>query len=389
MWKNRIGYVGMVAFVAALLFFFGRPFLWAALVLLLMLPVIMAVLLRVDAGRIQAELQMRTGGRAGTELPADIFIKGKKNILVTGCMQIQLCIHNLMFDTEEERNLILEPVKAEEKYQMKVNMALCGEHVIQCRAVRIYDLLKLFHAELRIFPEVRTVIYPGTAELEIELENRSEGVLTEMGMMQNRKGNDPGEMFDIREYVPGDDIRAIHWKLSSKTDSLILRQPSAVMHYQVALMPDFCKDQKDEITAREWNMAAAILTAIGEQLLEMGNPFCILIPENGSLDVNEIRSRREFRLALSRWLGNPIQERGARGIRYFQIAHMEQYFTRLLTVTAGRKNAELETQMEEIRLVWFTASKDCHKLQVGKWKNNMIIEIPAEEAKKEVWHVVC
>ena len=389
MWKNRIGYVGMVAFVATLLFFFGRPFLWTTLVLLLILPVIMAVLLRVDAGRIQTELQMRTGGRAGMELPSDICIKGKKNICVTGCIQIRFHIRNLMFDTEEERNLILEPVKAGEKYQMKINMALCGEHVIQCQSVRIYDLLKLFHIELQTCPEVRTVIYPGTAEMEIELENRAEGVLTEMGMMQNRKGNDPSEMFDIREYVPGDDIRAIHWKLSSKTDGLILRQPSAAMHYQVALMPDFCKDQKEEITAQEWNMAAAVLTATGDQLLKMGIPFCMLIPENGSLDVNEIRSRREFRHALSRWLGNPIQEHGAGGIHYFQTAHMEQYFTRLLTVTAGKKNTEWETPMEEIRLVWFVATRDCQKLQAEKWRNNIIIEIPAEEAKEEVWHVVC
>lgn len=53
--------------------------------------------------------------------------------------------------------------------------------------------------------------------------------------MQNRKGSDASEMFDIRDYVPGDDIRTIHWKLSGKTDELIVRQASAPSHYNIAL----------------------------------------------------------------------------------------------------------------------------------------------------------
>ncbi len=28
-------------------------------------------------------------------------------------------------------------------------------------------------------------------------------------IVQNRRGNDPSEIFDIREYAPGDDIRSI------------------------------------------------------------------------------------------------------------------------------------------------------------------------------------
>lgn len=43
------------------------------------------------------------------------------------------------------------------------------------------------------------------------------------GMMQNRKGNDPSEIFDIKDYTPGDDLRFVHWKLSGKADHLIMR----------------------------------------------------------------------------------------------------------------------------------------------------------------------
>ena len=31
------------------------------------------------------------------------------------------------------------------------------------------------------------------------------------------------EIFELREYVPGDNIKAIHWKLSNKIDKPIVR----------------------------------------------------------------------------------------------------------------------------------------------------------------------
>ena len=83
-------------------------------------------------------------------------------------------------------------------------------------------------------------------------------------MIQNRKGNDLSEIFDIREYVPGDDIRSIHWKLSSKTDTLILKEASDPSHYNVVILPDFGRKQLGEtVSAREVNAAVGIGVAVG------------------------------------------------------------------------------------------------------------------------------
>lgn len=39
-----------------------------------------------------------------------------------------------------------------------------------------------------------------------------------------KSGNDPGEIFAIREYVPGDSIKNIHWKLSQKVSNLMVKE---------------------------------------------------------------------------------------------------------------------------------------------------------------------
>lgn len=388
MWKNRIGYGSIVLAIGILLFYSGRPFLLWMLTVMLVLPLGMAGMLRRDARYLNVFLKMQTGAKAGDVLLAELVTASEKNIFSAGSVRVQMSVANRMFGTEKEKLLLLEPLELNRTYQIKEKMQLCGETVIQCESVRAYDLLKLFSVEIQSFPEVRTMIYPEQVNLELELEQRMEGSLSEEGMNQNRKGNDPSEMFDIREYVPGDDIRSIHWKLSSKTDGLILRQPSAAMHYQVALMPDFGKDQKEQVTAQEWNTAAAVLAAAGEQLIKMGVPFCMLIPVGAELEVTEIKNQRELRMALSKWLGSPIQKHSGSGIRYFQMTHMEQYFNRLLIVAAGREYPKPEMQMEQMRLIWFIITGTRQNLQIGRWKNTIEIEIPAEE-KNEYWHVIC
>ena len=387
MWKKRTGYGCMLVVMSGMLFRFGRPFLLGMLILMLVLPVLLAVLLRTDAGKIRVELQVRPGGKAGKELPVKLKIVSSGRFYAVGSLMVEMKIQNRMFGTEERKCLLLEPIESGKSYPLHLMMPLCGESIMQCERIRIYDLLGLFHVDTVPFQAARTIVYPEQVSLQLELESQMEGAFSEEGMMQNRKGNDPSEMFDIREYVPGDDVRTIHWKLSSKTDGLILRQPSAAMHYQIALMPDLHEEQT--VTSAEWNRAVAVLMAAGEYLLKSGVPFCMLIPENSMLTVVEIRGRRMFREAVSRWMGSPVQKTEAEGLRYFQMAHMEQYFTRLLIVTAGKGYPEIQTQTGQIRLVCMIASRECSRLKMEKWKNNTLAEIPVDEDKKGTWHVIC
>jgi len=65
------------------------------------------------------------------------------------------------------------------------------------------------------------------------------------GLLQNRKGTDYSEIFDLRDYRSGDDVRAIHWKLSGKLDRLVVKEASDPTRYQVVLMPDLGREDPD------------------------------------------------------------------------------------------------------------------------------------------------
>ena len=53
---------------------------------------------------------------------------------------------------------------------------------------------------------------------------------------ETQKGDDPSQVFEVREYVPGDDIRRIHWRLSSKQDTLIVKEYSRPMEEDCVIL---------------------------------------------------------------------------------------------------------------------------------------------------------
>ena len=55
-----------------------------------------------------------------------------------------------------------------------------------------------------------------------------------------KKGDDPSEIFDIREYADGDKIQRIHWKLSSKTGDLMVKEGSLPLMKEIHIFIDLC-----------------------------------------------------------------------------------------------------------------------------------------------------
>lgn len=49
------------------------------------------------------------------------------------------------------------------------------------------------------------------------------------------KGNDPTEIFQLREYAPGDSLRQIHWKLSGKTGRYMVREGSKPVDHRLTI----------------------------------------------------------------------------------------------------------------------------------------------------------
>ncbi len=85
-----------------------------------------------------------------------------------------------------------------------------------------------------------------------------------------RPGHDPSETFRIREYVPGDPVRQIHWKLSQKTDKVLVRDLGLPLDAQARFTLEAASAAPEEVDA-----ALDLLFSAGRALAEQELPCAV------------------------------------------------------------------------------------------------------------------
>lgn len=106
-----------------------------------------------------------------------------------------------------------------------------GNYVLELDRIKIYDLTGLFYMKKRVYKTTSVLVLPEPASVEVRISERTRNFYGDSDIYDDfHAGHDSSEIFDIREFREGDKIQRIHWKLSAKTDSLLVRedsQPSA------------------------------------------------------------------------------------------------------------------------------------------------------------------
>lgn len=388
--KNRIGYAFLVILSLVLLFAFGTPFLLLLFLFWVVFGVALGIVIQWDARRMRLRLKLKPGGREGENTMMRLTVETKGRLLASRAVLVELICNNRMFGTQEVKHLMLSLEDTSSVYEIPFPGERCGEIVVRCQGAYVYDLLGLFRIPIASFGEMGTVIYPRRVQVQVEMSRDTYGRPREEGQIQNRKGNDPSEMFDIREYVPGDDIRSVHWKLSSKTDTLILREPSDPSHYSLVVLIDLGMEYEDEqIPAETLNAAIAYGAGIMEQLVNQNISFCIAIPSKTGLRIFEIREKRNLRQFLAVWFGVSMQKNAGMGLQLFLSEHMEQKFTRLLILTAGEYEQELKGLDQRIGITVIGTTTEDHPLYTNLSSSLEMVELPENLETADRYSIRC
>lgn len=232
---------------------------------------------------------------AGKHQPVTVRVTVRPGFLPpVGPVTAELEVHNDLTDETSRRSLPLTAAGDCWIGDTDLTSDYCGRLRLTVTAVSLWDPLALLRCRKSTEENVKIAVVPELTPLSWD---PAMGLAREdEGESASRRGDDRAEILQLREYQPGDDIRCIHWKLSSKLDRLMWREPGSTVSRSLLL---------------DWNPAGAspraadalaeALFSVGCHLTEEGIPYTLALRENGGLRLEPIGGREELseRLVLA------------------------------------------------------------------------------------------
>lgn len=159
------------------------------------------------------------------QIPVQILVKNTSRIPVIH-FRIRIRVEN-SFTGEQKFHDLKGAVtgKHPETLILTLQEKSCGNIHISLDHCRIYDILFLFRTTLKLKEFQDVGILPECHLLPVEVTRRTREFIADAEEFSDREsGDDPSEVYQIREYREKDSIHDVHWKLSAKADDLLVKE---------------------------------------------------------------------------------------------------------------------------------------------------------------------
>ncbi|MBR3630201.1 MAG: DUF58 domain-containing protein, partial [Oscillospiraceae bacterium] len=233
---------------------------------LIMLLCVLAVPLFLKAGLLwlhfssESELCIRQGGcRVGESVPVTLLLRSRCPFSFPRSIAELTVRHS--FCTKSEPLQIRFPLQRNNitRLGFYVHADRCGIVEIRLKRLRVYDIFCLFRTNIRRTVDSMTIlVLPEPLNLPI-LDEAPPVDHPDSERYSGKPGDDSSEVFGIREYRPGDQVSRMHWKLSSRSDTLLVKDFSAPIRKNTLLYIAYrqTKDQHEAEVLLQYSYSIA------------------------------------------------------------------------------------------------------------------------------------
>ena len=293
--KNRLLYLGgLLAALIFHIFYFGW-YSWYLLVLMLCLPWFVLLISLHAMLRLRLKLTLPEQCRAGDTAFLQLSTGKTKGILPPHHLRLRVK------NTLDGKIVTVRPRKVKKlQGKLALDTTHCG--ILRCSAKgsRVCDYLGLFALPVRGSFERELLVLPRPVPPD-PLPNL---MAFATGRRRPKPGGGFSEEHELREYREGDNLRNVHWKLSAKTDQLILREAQEPIREQILLTFDL------PVTAAQLDSVLSRLLWLSCWLIdhETHHEIRWIDPQNGELQRVLIQDKDELVPLLRTLLSSPLPE---------------------------------------------------------------------------------
>lgn len=310
MWKRRIGWLLILAAALVMYLFENNSGTRILLASAALLPLGSALALFLPRLGLTARLEVPETVNRGERVRCSLVLENGA-VLPLARVQGRLEICNLL--TGERTGLAVERAlggRETERAAFTLEAAHCGKVAVQVVDLRIMDFFGLFSRRVDCHPVQTAVVPPVTGPVELSMADTADFLLDSQRYSAQRPGCDPSETFRVREYVPGDPIRQIHWKLSQKTDTVLVRDFGLPVVDRVLLLLETTALARGPVEPETMDDLLDLLFSLAQALLDLDIPHTVGWQDHGTggYECHEVRSGDDLAALRDLVLSNRIQD---------------------------------------------------------------------------------
>lgn len=156
--------------------------------------------------------------------------------------------------------------------RVPVTFKYCGLAEVRIKKVRVYDWLCLFRWSRKVNQKQSVVVLPEYTLMPIKNRNSIwHDIANASRFHSTLVGEDPSEIVSFHSMQPGDKLQRVHWKLSAKSEDLMVKDFGMPLCSRVCLYVDMNYSTREEYSDR-----MTMTLSVGLSLLEAECPFTLL-----------------------------------------------------------------------------------------------------------------
>ena len=288
-----IRYALVLCGVSFLWWYFRTYELFLIIVLLLALAAASLYFLVQNAGTFSVQTTLPAGG-IGKErsVPVGIRVKSTKRFLGFAA-DVSYVIRNVFTEYESVGK---ERIWAAPGINTVLERELVSHHVgrveVAVTELVVWDWLGICSIQGAAPTKAWTIAWPKAERADgEELAASVEDFPNENET--KKRGTEINPDYEIREYVPGDDLKNIHWKLTAKTGRTMVRERLATGREKINVLLALTEDETEN------DLLIASLYSLGRMLLDRGYPIRLCwLGLGGSLQGQYVAEEGELENAM-------------------------------------------------------------------------------------------
>lgn len=350
MFRHKGAYAAVLILTAALLLLFPKPFIAVLLGLEIILPLSMYCLLRADISAVELSIKAPNTCVVGSPVKVEFIHSSSRPLIVASAVKVRFDMKNLLFNAPRTASAVISLSKGREQYA-QFEPKMCGELVMKSGTIYCTDIFGLCAVKLPVDLQCRINIVPELTDIRIDTDQMAKA-RPEMGSHPvSRKGSDTSEVFDLRDYDYGDDMKSVHWKLSGKADNLIVKEFSdstkfdTVLLYDIALMTGETEISKDLLQT-----AVGAALSLSKALIKAGFSHNVAFVFGGKAVTMPVFDERSANDMMYAFIAHPLSEKNGLVCQYMLAGQLDCDYETVIYLTAHSFPAELGLIPDSVNL---------------------------------------